>query len=208
MNKIKITHKYAVPLILLFALFVSIASLFMMNIVTVSAAAPGCYQVVGSTTQETTTTTYTSVTCPNEDLARGVRSGQCYVAQVNVSSRGAVVGTYNNRSCDSFEVGQNTTARPEETFTPAEVDCEEGELTRKNCGIINYLVITINFLSAVAVMAIVASVMIAGYQYMTARDNPGQVQAAKQRIIWAMVALGLFIFGYALLNFLVPGGVL
>lgn len=94
------------------------------------------------------------------------------------------------------------------TFQPAEIDCEKKPLTRDTCGIVNYLVILINFLSAVAMMVIVASVMIAGYQYMTARDNPGAVEAAKKRIVWAMVALAIFVFGYALLNFFVPGGVL
>ncbi|MCA9328597.1 hypothetical protein KC959_02410 [Candidatus Saccharibacteria bacterium] len=86
-------------------------------------------------------------------------------------------------------------------------DCSDPELNAKNCQIVNYLVGGINFLSAVAGLAIVASIMIAGYQYMTARDNSGQIEAAKKRIIWALVALGLFLFMYALLNFLVPGGV-
>ncbi len=90
-------------------------------------------------------------------------------------------------------------------------NCEPGNgvaLSKDNCTIINYLVIAINFLSALAIMAIVASVMFAGYQYMSARDNPAAVAAAKKRIVWALVALALFVFGYGLLNFLVPGGVL
>ncbi len=50
--------------------------------------------------------------------------------------------------------------------------------------------------------------MLDGYQYMTAKDNSGQVEAAKKRILWALIALGLFIFMFSLLNWLVPGGVL
>lgn len=95
--------------------------------------------------------------------------------------------------------------------TELEVECEasDGEaLTGENCPIIGYLVTGINILSALAGMAIVFSIMFAGYQYMTARDNAGQVQQAKQRIIWALTALAVFVFMYALLNFLVPGGVL
>jgi len=57
-------------------------------------------------------------------------------------------------------------------------------------------------------LAIIGSIMIAGYQYMTARDNSGQTAAAKKRIAWALVALVVFVFGYAFLNFLVPGGLL
>jgi hypothetical protein len=50
--------------------------------------------------------------------------------------------------------------------------------------------------------------MIAGFQYMTAQDDPGKVQKSKARIIQTLIALLLFIFMYSLLNFLVPGGVL
>jgi hypothetical protein len=82
------------------------------------------------------------------------------------------------------------------------------ELNSENCGIVGYMVIAINLLSALAGMAIVFSIMFAGYQYMTARDNAGQIQQARQRIIWAISALLIFIFSYALLNFLVPGGIL
>jgi hypothetical protein len=89
--------------------------------------------------------------------------------------------------------------------------CEVGpgeDLSTDNCGIIAYLVVGINILSAIAGMAIVASIMIAGFQYMTARDNSGQIEAARKRIVWAITALVLFIFMYAFLNFIVPGGVL
>lgn len=89
--------------------------------------------------------------------------------------------------------------------------CKIGEreaLTTQNCIIIEYLVTGINLLSALAGMAIIGSIMMAGYQYMTAKDNSGQVDAARKRITWAMIALGIFIFMYAALNYLVPGGIL
>jgi hypothetical protein len=41
---------------------------------------------------------------------------------------------------------------------------------------------------------------------MTAQDNAGQIEKAKARIIQTLLALALFIFMYALLNFLIPGG--
>ncbi len=87
-------------------------------------------------------------------------------------------------------------------------DCDEDVLASDNCNIIKYLVSGIQFLSAIAGMAIIGSIMLAGYQYMTAKDNSGQVEAAKKRILWALIALGLFIFMFSLLNWLVPGGVL
>jgi hypothetical protein len=89
--------------------------------------------------------------------------------------------------------------------------CKVGEreaLSTENCIIVEYLVTGINILSALAGMAIIASIMMAGYQYMTAKDNSGQVEAARKRILWAMIALGIFLFMYSVLNWLVPGGVL
>lgn len=85
-------------------------------------------------------------------------------------------------------------------------DCSEEVLNSENCGIIGLLVMAINILSALAGMAIIASIVVAGYQYMTARDNSGQIQKARMRIIWALSALALFVFMYAILNFLIPGG--
>jgi len=89
-----------------------------------------------------------------------------------------------------------------------DTDCDKEVLTSGNCGIIKILVNGINFLSALAGMAIIASIIVAGYQYMTAQDNSGQIQAARTRIIWAIVALVMFIFMYAFLNWVVPGGVI
>jgi hypothetical protein len=102
------------------------------------------------------------------------------------------------------------TATAETTTGTEELDgdCAEEVLTRENCGIINVIVVGINFLSAVAGIVFVVSVMLAGFQYMTARDNAGQVQKARNRIVMTIVALAIYIFMYALLNFLIPGGVL
>ncbi len=77
-----------------------------------------------------------------------------------------------------------------------------------NCRLLLYLRNGINFLSAVAGMAIVFSLMWAGYEYITARDNPNAVSGAKNRIVMTIIALLLFIFMYAILNFLIPGGLL
>jgi len=95
-----------------------------------------------------------------------------------------------------------------ESVLGGEKDCSAAVLSSENCEIVGYLVLAINIMSAVAGMAIVFSIMFAGFQYMTAQDNPGQIQQARTRIIWAISALLLFLFSYAILNFLVPGGVL
>lgn len=103
-----------------------------------------------------------------------------------------------------------------ECIPATQTDCngvdEAGEntvtLNSDNCQVVKYLVIAINFLTAAAGIAIVAGMVYGGYLYLTARDNPGQVQAGRQRIVWALIALLILIFGYAGLQWLVPGGVL
>ena len=104
-------------------------------------------------------------------------------------------------------VGQPGGAPPR-NLQAGEIDCEITPLNSDNCEIIRYIVVAINFLSALAGIVFVLSIMIAGFQYMTGRDNAGQIQKAKSRIVMTLVALAIFIFMYAFLNFLVPGGVL
>lgn len=66
---------------------------------------------------------------------------------------------------------------------------------------------TINVLSAVVGLVVVGNIIFAGIQYQTARDNASQVSAAKERIGVAVVSLLLFFFAYAILQWLVPGGI-
>jgi len=107
-----------------------------------------------------------------------------------------------NTSTGSRDAG---TSRDELSDGQCETSGNE-TLNAGNCGIIRIVVDVINFLSALAGIVIVFSIMFAGFQYMTARDNSGQIQQARTRIIWAISALLIFIFMYSALNFLVPGG--
>lgn len=47
----------------------------------------------------------------------------------------------------------------------------------------------------------------AGFRYLTARDNSSQVADAKQHMFYVILALFLYLFGFALLNWLIPGGI-
>lgn len=88
-------------------------------------------------------------------------------------------------------------------------DCQEtNSLNENNCGIVKYLVLIINLLSGVVGIVVAASIIVGGIQYSAAGGDPQKVSAAKNRIRNAIIALVFFIFGYALLNYLVPGGVL
>jgi len=65
----------------------------------------------------------------------------------------------------------------------------------------------VNFLSAGVAIIVIAVLIIGGIQYMAAGDNPNAVSDAKKRIINALIALMVFIFTTAFLQWLIPGGV-
>jgi hypothetical protein len=66
---------------------------------------------------------------------------------------------------------------------------------------------TINVLSAFIGIAIVISILVASIQYITAGGNASQVSAAKQRITMAVLGFALFLMGYSILQWLIPGGI-
>lgn len=91
-----------------------------------------------------------------------------------------------------------------------EADChtEEGQpLTAENCGIVKYLLLFINGLSALVGLVIVTMITVGGIQYSVTRDNPQAVQAARQRIYNAIIALVIYLFSFAFLQWVVPGGI-
>lgn len=96
----------------------------------------------------------------------------------------------------------------QEDEEPDNSDCKAGSgaLNKENCGIINLIVTVTNVMAGLAATVIVASITIAGIQYASAGADPSKVQAAKSRMLSALTALMLLIFGYALLQWLVPGG--
>lgn len=90
-----------------------------------------------------------------------------------------------------------------------DADCklEAGEnLNSDNCGIVGYIVTITNILSAAVGIVIVIMIAVGGMQYSMARDDPQAVTAAKGRIQNAILALIIYLFGFALLQYIVPGG--
>lgn len=90
-------------------------------------------------------------------------------------------------------------------------DCvaKEGKpLTKENCGIINYLLLFIRVLSGLVGIVVVIVLVVRGIQYIVARENPQMTAKAREGILWAVLALILYLFVFALLQWLVPGGVI
>jgi len=69
------------------------------------------------------------------------------------------------------------------------------------------LLIGIQFLSAGVGIAVVGGIVWGGIMYLTSRENAGQTQKAISIIINSLIALLLYIFMFAILNFLIPGGI-
>jgi hypothetical protein len=75
------------------------------------------------------------------------------------------------------------------------------------CGLTAYVQLIINILSAAVGVVIAIMVVVGGIQYSMAHDNAQEVEAAKTRIRNAIIALLGFIFTYAFLQYVVPGGI-
>lgn len=66
----------------------------------------------------------------------------------------------------------------------------------------------IRFLSDGVGIVVVLSLIIAGVQYSAAGGDPNAAQGAIKRIRSSITALLIFIFSYAILNYVLPGAVL
>ena len=99
-----------------------------------------------------------------------------------------------------------------DTTTKDKVTCEPGN-TNPDCkpatqaDLLNLIQNVIKFLGAGVGVVVTAMFGYSGFRYLTAGSNPSQVADAKSHMTNALLALFLYIFGMALLNFIVPGGI-
>lgn len=186
--------------IMLGALFIAgMSSLFFAD--KAYAAPPRCYTFNGAHERA----------C--EDIGIQLQEDKCYT-ELRYGPN-AVLSGYNETSCadptdrdmDGNPGGRTTTDTSSPPYVPNDCNDPDG-IDQSNCGIIRYLVIFINFLSAIAGIAIIGSIIYGGIQYSMAGSDPQKVSAAKNRMRDAIIALLFFLFGYGLLNYLVPGGVI
>lgn len=90
-------------------------------------------------------------------------------------------------------------------------DCPYGEVPNNpdtGGAIIWYLVKILKLLNLMIGGIIMLVLIIAGIQYIVSTGEPANVKNAKNRIVQAMTALLLYLMMFAILNFLVPGGIL
>jgi hypothetical protein len=73
--------------------------------------------------------------------------------------------------------------------------------------IINILKGFAQFLAVGVGLAVVGGIIFGGFTYMTARADAGQTQKGEEIIRNAIIGLLLYIFMFALLNWVIPGGI-
>ncbi len=66
----------------------------------------------------------------------------------------------------------------------------------------------VDFLSAGVGIVVTGSIIVGGVQYALAGNNPSAVSAAKKRISDSLIALFAFLFIFAFLQWILPGGLI
>lgn len=78
----------------------------------------------------------------------------------------------------------------------------------KGDGITQIFLVAVNFLAIGVGIAVVGGIVFGGIRYASANGNASQAQQGITVIANAVIGLMLFLFMYAIINFLVPGGLL
>jgi len=127
----------------------------------------------------------------------------------------------NQKDSGGTPIDPNGCYEVDQTVTPPSiirVNCDDTAIvdpaaTSGNCKdiqkcdlITKYINPLVNLLSALVGVAVVISIIIGGIQYSQSAGDPQKAAMARNRIRNAILALIAFIFLYAMLNFLIPGG--
>src|SRR5688572_24071525 len=86
--------------------------------------------------------------------------------------------------------------------------CIKKEGTGKDNPIFIYMRNIIKFIGAGVGMVLVLLVIVGGIRFTTAQGNPQAVQSAVKMIVSAVIGLIMFVLLFAIINYLLPGGVI
>jgi hypothetical protein len=86
--------------------------------------------------------------------------------------------------------------------------CEDSTQTGlQKCLVGNPIVKDLNIIVDFLSIGVIGSIILGGIQYAMAGDSPEAVNKAKQRITNASIALLAYMFVFAFLQWLIPGGI-
>ena len=77
----------------------------------------------------------------------------------------------------------------------------------EDTGIWKILILVLNIMTGMVALAAVGGIVYASILYATAEDKSAQVQKAKETMFGVVVGLVLFAGMYAILQYLIPGGI-
>lgn len=116
-------------------------------------------------------------------------------------------------SCSDGSLVADTSQCPESDVSgssgdpAATSDADCGTVAK--CDLVSkYLNPFINLMAALVGVAVTISIVVGGIRYASSAGDPQAAAAGKARIRNSIIALITFIFLYAILNFLIPGGLL
>jgi hypothetical protein len=89
------------------------------------------------------------------------------------------------------------------------LNSDNGQVCPKNgqSVLVVYTVMILKFIALAIGGIILLMIIIGGFQYIISAGDPTAVKSAKSRITNAITALVLYGFMYAILNFIIPGGI-
>jgi hypothetical protein len=89
----------------------------------------------------------------------------------------------------------------------AEADKSKSTKNVEETGIWKILILVLNIMTGMVALAAVGGIVYAAILYATAEDKSAQVQKAKETMFNVIIGLVLFAGMYAILQFLIPGGI-
>ncbi len=101
----------------------------------------------------------------------------------------------------STQTGHQCGARPNSVYTSINIGCYG-----KGQPIMDMLFAIIRFLTNGVGLVVVGSIIVGGIQYTMSRGDPQATARAVERIRNSFFAFLLFLFAFAILNFVVPAG--
>lgn len=156
---------------------------------------------------------------------KAFNASKCYSITSSTSNTHVAVadcsgkGTAGTEMCPDPDTGKDVAcvSCPDGSSVASETQCSDNAgdaaANDKDCGtatncdlVTKYINPFVNFLAALVGVAVTISIVVGGIRYASSAGDPQATAAAKARIRNAIIALVTFIFLYALLNFLIPGG--
>lgn len=137
-----------------------------------------------------------AASCPNGQPTDS--SGQC-------CAPGEILTTTDRKCCPSAYVqysGAGTTS-----CTQSASDCASSSASDPTgCLFTTYINPLINILSAAVGLVVVIGIIYGAIEYITSAGDPQKASSGKKHIMNALIGLAAFLFLYAFLQFIVPGG--